>query len=243
MIALDVCADLPESSYPLATRDDLETTCALVVEAGARASAQVADVRSLDAQRAALDSGLRELGRDAPDIVVANAGALLFPADVTDPEAAFRASVDLLLTGAWNTIQVAKGPMIEAGRGGSIILTSSSAALAGFWGGDPGGDAYTAAKAGLVGLMRPYANLLGSHSIRVNTIHPGGVLSGMTLNEAFAVHIAEASANPISGRRNVLPVDILQPADIAGAVLWLASDDARYITGVALPVDAGFVNS
>jgi NAD(P)-dependent dehydrogenase (short-subunit alcohol dehydrogenase family) len=130
--------------------------------------------------------------------------------------------------------------MVKAGRGGSIIVTSSTSSIKGFVGGTGGLDGYTAAKTGLVGLMRFYANHLAPHRIRVNTIHPTGVNSGMVQNEAFAAWAATvpdptALANP-------MPLELLEPDDVAGAVAWLASDDARWVTGVALPVDGGFVN-
>jgi NAD(P)-dependent dehydrogenase (short-subunit alcohol dehydrogenase family) len=147
------------------------------------------------------------------------------------------------LTGVWNTIEVVL-PAIRAGnRGGSVVITSSSSGLKGTGTDKAGAQAYTAAKRGLVGLMQNLANEYAPERIRVNTIHPTGVASGMTMNDAMkALHAAAARGEKttISTMQNALPIDILQPEDIAKAVAWLVSDEAYYITGTALPLDAGF---
>jgi SDR family mycofactocin-dependent oxidoreductase len=244
VILTDICADIDSIPYAMATHDDLDETSRLVEKSGQRASVHVADVRDPDQLRSAHEGGLRELDADHADIVIANAGGLAYPTDGADEGRAFRDSLDIMLTGPWNTLRVATPSMIAAGHGGSVVLTSSTSALRGFVAGSGGLDGYTAAKAGLVGLMRAYANMLAPNRIRVNTIHPTGVQSGMTANPAFerwaATSLGEA---PISLARNTLPVDLLQPEDVAEVVAWLVSDAAAHITGVALPVDAGFVNS
>jgi NAD(P)-dependent dehydrogenase (short-subunit alcohol dehydrogenase family) len=134
--------------------------------------------------------------------------------------------------------------MVEQGAGGSIVLISSAAGLAGVGTADAGSIGYAAAKHGVVGLMRVYANLLARHNIRVNSIHPSGVDTPMINNDFTRQWIAElfADSDSPSSMGNALPVEVMQSDDIANAVAWLVSDQARYITGVALPVDAGYLN-
>jgi NAD(P)-dependent dehydrogenase (short-subunit alcohol dehydrogenase family) len=143
-----------------------------------------------------------------------------------------------------NTVEMAMPRLIEQGAGGSIVLISSAAGLVGIGGGDRGSLGYTAAKHGVVGLMRAYANHLAPHSIRVNSIHPTGVNTPMIDNDHtrqwLTNMIAKSERPPDMG--NPMPVAVLEPEDIAAAVAWLVSDEARYITGVTLPVDAGYVN-
>ncbi|MGE2692827.1 mycofactocin-coupled SDR family oxidoreductase [Mycolicibacterium pulveris] len=243
VVAMDICADIDTIPYALGTRAELEETCALVEKEGRRASLQVADVREFDQLQRAFAAGTAEIGADCADIVIANAGGCAYPSDV-DEVRAFKDAVDIMLVGVWNTVKVTTPPLIETGRPGAVVMTSSTAAVRGFTGGWGGLDGYTAAKAGILGLMRVFANLLGPHNIRVNAILPTGVDSGMTRNEAFANWIAGAAEHPVSNLRNVLPgVDVLQPADVADAVAWLVSEQGRYITGVCLPVDAGFCNA
>jgi NAD(P)-dependent dehydrogenase (short-subunit alcohol dehydrogenase family) len=131
--------------------------------------------------------------------------------------------------------------MIERGAGGAIVLTSSTAGLNGILGDTQGGLAYTAAKHGVVGLMRSYANALAKYSIRVNTVHPTGVNTPMVINDDMQEYLGSlpADASPMT---NALPVDLVEPVDISNAILFLVSDDGRYVTGVTLPVDAGFTN-
>lgn len=129
--------------------------------------------------------------------------------------------------------------MIAAGNGGSIVITSSSAGIKGTGSDKAGPMAYTAAKRGLVGLMQVLANDLAKHWIRVNTIHPTGVATGMTMNAAMQALMAQSDGD-LSAMQNALPIPILQPEDIANAVAWLVSDEAKYVTGIALPIDAGF---
>lgn len=244
VIVTDICADVDAMPYPMASRDDLDETAALVEKHGCRAAAQVADVRDFAALDAAYRAGLAELGVDHAGIVIANAGGLAYPLPGADEEQAFRVSLDVLLIGVWNTLRATTQSMIDAGTGGSIVLTSSTSALRGFVGGSGGLDGYTAAKAGVVGLMRVYANILAPHKIRVNTIHPTGVNSGMVQNEAFGKWAATAFGDaPISLAGNKMPVEMLEPEDVSATVGWLVSDDAAYVTGVVLPIDAGFVNS
>lgn len=238
IIAIDLCDQIDSVPYPLATRDDLAATVKLVEETGARIVAQQADVRDEQALRAALRTGVEQLGR--LDIVVANAGI----APMQSGSDGWRDVIDVNLTGVHHTVEAAIPIMVEQGEGGSIVLISSAAGLIGVGGGDRGSLGYTAAKHGVVGLMRAYANFLAPHSIRVNTIHPTGVDTPMINNEftrGWLKHIAE-ELNAPTDFSNALPVQVIQSEDVANAVAWLVSDQARYITGVTLPVDAGIVN-
>ncbi len=238
IIAIDICDQIASVPYPMATPDDLAATVKLVEDTGARIVARETDVRDQSSLATAVQAGIDELGR--LDIVVANAGI----APMESGRDGWRDVIDVNLTGVHNTVEVAMPRLIEQGDGGSIVLISSAAGLVGIGGGDAGSLGYTAAKHGLVGLMRAYANHLAPHSIRVNSIHPAGVNTPMIDNDHTRQWLANVIANskrpPDMG--NALPVAVLEVEDIAAAVAWLVSDEARYITGVTLPVDAGYVN-
>ena len=189
IIAVDLCADIASVPYPLASADDLAQTVKLVQENGARIVAQPADVRDRDALKTALKAGVEELGGRL-DIVVANAG--IAPMAGKD---AWQDVIDVNLTGVYQTIDVAMRPMIKAGNGGSIVLTSSVAGLVGLAAPQAGSIGYAAAKHGLVGLMRVYANLLGPLNIRVNSIHPAAVRTPMIENEFTRQWLSEMADN------------------------------------------------
>jgi SDR family mycofactocin-dependent oxidoreductase len=238
VIAVDLCEQIASVRYPLATREDLAATVKLVEDMGARIVARQADVRNRASLSSALRAGLDEFGR--LDIVVANAGI----APMQSGDDGWRDVIDVNLTGVYNTIKAAIPTMVKQGTGGSIVLISSSAGLAGVGSPDAGSVGYAAAKHGVVGLMRVYANLLARQNIRVNSIHPSGVDTPMINNEFtrqwLADLVAQSDSPPDMG--NAMPVEVLQADDIANAVAWLVSDQARYITGITLPVDAGFLN-
>jgi SDR family mycofactocin-dependent oxidoreductase len=241
IVAVDICAQIPTVFYPMATEKDLDETQAVVEALGGEIITVVADVRDRGQVLAAHAAGIREFGRI--DIVLANAGImpLLGPGE---QEQAWHDGIATLLTGVWNTIDVAIPGMIKRGRGGAIIITSSSAGLSSIGlSTSPGQAAYSAAKHGVVGLMRLYASQLAKHSIRVNTVHPTGVNTPMVSNDEYA---AFAAANPeIAGSpnyRNPMPVELIEPVDVSNAMVYLASDEARYVTGVTMPVDAGYLN-
>jgi SDR family mycofactocin-dependent oxidoreductase len=238
IIAVDVCEQIASVPYPLASAEDLAATVKLVEDTGARIVAKQGDVRERESLSAALQAGLEEFGR--LDIVVANAGI----APMASGDDGWRDVIDVNLTGVYNTIKAAIPPMVKGGNGGSIVLISSAAGLAGVGSPDAGSVGYAAAKHGVVGLMRVYANLLAGQNIRVNSIHPTGVETPMINNEFTREWLAKmAAATDTPGALgNALPVEVLQAEDIANAVAWLVSDQARYITGVTLPVDAGFLN-
>ena len=241
ILAIDICADVAAMDYPNATRAELDETARLVEAQGRKVVALTADVRDLAGLQQAFDEGMASLGR--VDIVVANAG-LVRLTDGGDPDAVWRTIVDTNLTGTWNTISVALPTLRAQGPGGNIVIISSTAGLKPTAGLGIGALAYTSTKTGLVGLMKQLAASLAPESIRVNSIHPTGVKSGMTMNEAMGKLVAQAKAGEttsISAMQNAMPIDILEPEDIADAVAFLVSDQAKWITGVALPVDAGFL--
>ena len=238
IIAVDLCAQIDSVPYPLATAQDLAETVKLVEEAGGRIFATEADVRERDSLKSALRAGTEALG-DRLDIVIANAGI----APMADADA-WQDVLDVNRTGAYHTVDVAMKPMIKFGNGGAMVLTSSVMGLVGVGTPIAGSVGYAAAKHGIVGLMRTYANLLGQFNIRVNSIHPAGVNTPMIDND-FTRSWLEGLAQETQGgpdMGNVLPVQTLEPEDIANAVFYLVSDAGRYVTGVALPVDAGYTN-
>jgi SDR family mycofactocin-dependent oxidoreductase len=240
IIAVDLCAQIDTIDYPMATPEDLDETVQMVEDQDRRIVAQRADVRDRDALRAAVDAGLAEFGH--LDIVVANAGIAHIGVAGNSPEA-WRDAIDVLLTGVYHTIDVAVPSMVERDMGGSIVITSSTAGLKGIARGmaavNAGFLGYTAAKHGVVGLMRLYANALAPHRIRVNSLHPTGVNTPMIVNDSFN-RFVEDFPDFTNSMQNALPVELIEPEDIANAAAWLCSDEARYITGVTLPVDAGF---
>jgi SDR family mycofactocin-dependent oxidoreductase len=237
VIAVDLCAQIPTVDYPMATSADLAETVAAVEKAGGHIVASVADVRNRDELEQAVGAAVRDLG--GLDVVVANAGIAPLYIDPDARVEAWRDVIDVNLTGVWNTVDVSIPALIARG-GGSVAIISSAAGLRGLGGDSVGMTAYTAAKHGVVGLMRTLARQLGPHSIRVNTIHPGGMGTAMTSNESMRrfLHENEDFANSVA---NVLPVRMVETLDVSNAVVWLASDAARFVTGVTLPVDAGCV--
>lgn len=240
IIGLDICAPIDSVAYPLATPDDLAETVKAVENLDARIVAREADVRDRAALRAVVEEGVAELGR--VDIVVANAGILPIFGDVATEPRSFDDVVAVNLTGVYNTIEAALPSMLDRGEGGSIVLTSSVAGLHGRLTklGNPGLFGYTAAKHALVGLVRAYAGLLAEHMIRVNSVHPAAADTPMIVNAEFAA-FAEAEPEMLAKLGNAMPVQLIEAVDITNAVAWLCSDEARYVTGVNLPVDAGFL--
>ena len=236
IIAVDLCDQIASVPYPMATPDDLAATVKLVEDTGARIVAREADVRDRDALTSALQAGLDAFG--TLDIVIANAG--IAPMNAGDD--AWRDVIDVNLTGVFNTLQVTAPKMVEQGTGGAIVLISSVAGLTGIGSPDPGTLGYAAAKHGVVGLMRSCANLLAPANIRVNSIHPSAVRTPMIDNEFIRQWLDELPGEVNIGQGNAMPVEWIEPEDIANTVAWLVSDAARYVTGVTLPVDAGFVN-
>jgi SDR family mycofactocin-dependent oxidoreductase len=243
VIAVDICGQIDSVGYPMSTAADLDETVKMVEAEDSRIVARQADVRERDAMAAVLEEGIAELGE--LDIVVANAGIMPLVGDVAYSQAAWLDSVDVLLTGVFNTIDLSLPSLRKRGIGGSIVITSSAAGLRGpiksMQGMSPGYAGYTAAKHGVVGLMRLFANALGGENIRVNTVHPTGVNSPMVVNDEFAAFV-EKFPEITASMANALPIPLIEPVDVSNAIIWLCSDEARYVTGVTLPVDAGCTN-
>ncbi|HWM59118.1 MAG TPA: mycofactocin-coupled SDR family oxidoreductase [Pseudonocardia sp.] len=243
VIALDICHDIDSVAYDLGTPADLEETARLVREQDRRVVTGQVDVRDADALAAAVAAAAGELG--GIDVVLANAGIGIM--DPADQRRAFRDQLDVNLVGPWNTVQAAAPIMIEQGRGGAVVLTSSAFGLTGRGGdGQGGSDGYVASKHGVVGLMRTFATWLAPHGIRVNCVNPSGVATRMVLNPAVEALFGggdEPAANPksVGDVANLFDVALVEVEDVTAAVAFLASDEARYITGVALPVDAGML--
>ncbi len=237
IIAIDLCSDIDTVWYPLAGEADLAETAKMVEAQGRRVLTRVADVRDLASLTAAVEAGMAEFGR--LDIVLANAGIAPSMSPAADPGASWRNVIDVNLTGVWNTAFATKRAIARGKRGGSIVITSSTSGLKGMADGSPSAQAYVASKHALVGLMRSLALELAPRSIRVNTVHPTGVATPMVQNEAMQAWIEENAALAASGLQNALPVELIEASDVTNAILWLVSEKARYITGVALPVDAG----
>lgn len=237
IIAVDVCAQLDTTVYQLGTPEDLAETVAQVESLDRRIVAVEADVRDGKALQAAVQEGVGQLG--SLDIVLANAGIAGIGAS-GDEAKIFQETIDVNLTGVWNTVYAAAPTMIEQGRGGAIVLTSSTQGLSGR-GGDGGGamSAYCAAKHGVVGLMRSFSHWLAPHNIRVNTVHPTGVNTPMIVNDRATEYFGE-HPHMAAVFANLMDIDMIEPMDISNAIAWLVSDEARYVTGVTLPVDAGF---
>lgn len=238
IIAVDICAQLGSVHYPMGTEDELQQTVEEVKSLGRRIVARQADVRDVSSLRQAFEEGTAELG--PVDIVLANAGIGAGGAAVPE-EQEWDEVIAVNLTGVWNTGRVTIPSMIERGKGGTVVLTSSTGGLIGVGIPTAGFLGYTAAKHGVVGLMRSWANYLAPHSIRVNSIAPTAVRTPMAHDGNLE---AIMETNPALGHAltNAMPVDLVEPLDISNAITWLVSDDARYVTGSVIAVDAGMLN-
>jgi SDR family mycofactocin-dependent oxidoreductase len=238
IIGLDICEQVDTVVSPMAAQEDLDETVALVEETDRRMIGVKGDVRNRADIKRALDQGLAEFGR--VDIVLANAG--IFPAALKPyerSEQAWKDSIDINLTGTWNTLQMVAPILVEQGEGGSIVITSSSAT--GRWittNYDGGVDGYNTSKYAQGGLMTAYAGRLAEHNIRVNTFHPTGVSTPMVANEFFPKW-GEENPKYMDSWLNALPVTSMEPIDASRVLLFLVSDAGRYITGQQIFADAG----
>lgn len=243
VVAFDLCAQVDSVPYPMAVPEDLRETAGLVEQLGRRILAVQGDVRDPAALVDAADRGADEFGR--LDVVVANAGIVSFSPAMQMPRQTWRDMIDINLTGVWYTLQATIPHVLAGGRGGSVVIISSTAGLRA-----SGNIAhYAAAKHGLQGLMKSLAHELGPHSIRVNTIHPTTVGTDMVRNDAmFALFRpdldspTEDDAVPAFHGQNLLPIPWADPIDISNAVVYLAGDEGRYVTATELTVDAGASN-
>jgi (+)-trans-carveol dehydrogenase len=247
IIAIDICKQIEGFLNPPSTPEDLAKTADLVRGHNRRIFTAEIDVRDYEALKAAVDSGVEHLGR--LDVIVANAGISNAGSDDGDTldkvsERDWQDMIDVNLSGVWKTVKAGVPHILAGGRGGSIVLTSS---VNGF-------KAYTnlllghyvASKHGVVGLMRAFAVELGQHMIRVNSVHPTFVNTPMLLNEGLYRMVRPDLENPgpddlapFCQAFHTLPIPWVEAEDISNAVLFLASDESRYITGITLPIDAG----
>ena len=240
IIALDLCGHLDSVAYPMPTREDLDETVKLVEKTGRRIVAEQADVRDFDRLNEVVADGVAELGR--LDFVLANAG--IFPAagEQRLDIAAFVDAVDVNLKGVYFTIEAALPSMLRHGDGGAIVITSSAAGFKSvsttFDSMSHGAAGYTAAKHGVIGVMRHYATSLAEKNIRVNSVHPGGVATPMIINEAMGRLIGE---DPEFGKAQQpkLSMPPMEPEVITDMMVYLCGDSGRFLTGVALPMDGG----
>jgi SDR family mycofactocin-dependent oxidoreductase len=241
IVALDICQDVETVPFAGATEADLQETVKAVEALDRRIVAQQADVRDLAAVQRVVDEGLSQFGHI--DIVCANAGILSITPVLDVTEEQWDTVVDINLTGVWKTVKAAAPAMVERGEGGSIILTSSAAGLIAY----PNLGHYTAAKHGVTGLMRALAVELAPHRIRVNSVHPTTVDTPMIDNPAIRElftgdpQIGRDEAGEAFKPLNALPVPWVEAVDISNAVLYLASEEARYVTGTTMVVDAGAI--
>jgi SDR family mycofactocin-dependent oxidoreductase len=234
VIAVDICRTLDTTQYAGATPQDLAETVALVEKQDRRIVAREVDIRDFDALATAVREGVTELGR--LDVVVANAGMTTAAPTWEIDADHWRESIDVNLTGAFHTAKATVPIMIAQGRGGAVVFTGSVAGLRGL----PFLGAYVAAKHGVVGLAKTLANELAEHRIRVNTVIPHGVSTDLTVAELFA--LMESAPHQQMLFAPSLPDGVSTVDDIAAAVAWLASDEARHVTGIQLPVDLGRTN-
>jgi SDR family mycofactocin-dependent oxidoreductase len=242
VVVSDACTSVVAANYAMPGPGDLEHTARLVRERGRRAIARQVDVRDRAALEGLVEEVRQQFGR--LDIVAANAGIASYGGALDISEETWREVVDINMTGVWQTVRATVPLMIDGGRGGSVILTSSAAGAIGL----PGLVHYVAAKHGVVGMTKALANELGAHDIRVNAVLPGTVNTEMAANDSTYKLFRPDLENPtvedcdeIMRGLNLLPIRWLEAVDISNAVVWLASDQARYVTGISLPVDAGYI--
>jgi len=242
IIAVDVCGQIDSVPFPMSRPEDLEETVALVEALDRRIVAGQADVRDFSAVQRVVDQGVAAFGR--LDIVSANAGIYSHGLLSEMDERTWHDMIDVNLTGVWHTCKAAIPHIVAGGRGGSMILTSSTVGIRAI----ANLGHYGAAKHGVVGLMRTLALELAPQMIRVNSIHPTSVDTDMIHNSSLYALLMPDVENPtremsaaVFESLNALPIPWVDPRDISNAVLFLASDEARFITGVALPIDAGSI--
>jgi SDR family mycofactocin-dependent oxidoreductase len=260
IVIFDACEEInPNVGYPMATSADLDETARLVEKAGRRVVARKADVRDIEAVRRVVSDGIREFGHI--DIVCASAGIISYHPLIDIPEQDWDDIVDVNLKGVWNTVRAALPPILESGNGGSVIITSSSSGIRPIF----ETAHYSAAKAGTVGLMKSVAVEYARYGIRCNTIHPCGVgpddhwgnvadsymgTRDTVIKQKFQdaqargdqIYMLGATTmlpDPSSTKDNFVPARTVEPIDVSNVVLFLASDESRYITGAQINVDAG----
>jgi len=235
IVAFDICEPLAHPDYPGASWEDLVETQGIVVGLGRRCLISKTDARDLAGMRELADRAVQEMGRI--DALVVNHGIWVVGENSwTTPEDSWQESIDVLLTGAWKTTAAFVPKIIEGGRGGAVVLTSSVLGKRGA----PGGAAYSAAKHGVLGLTRTLAWELGDHLIRVNAVCPGAIGTTMTLGGPTVERMTEVWPRSMSLDRGLVNHDWMHPSEVSKSVLFLLSDDAANITGTEIMVDAGW---
>jgi SDR family mycofactocin-dependent oxidoreductase len=240
IIAFDLCEQLDSVAYPMPTREDLDETVRLVQKTGQRIVAEQGDVRNFERLKSVVTNGVAELGR--LDFVLANAG--IFPAagEQRLDVAAFVDAVDVNLKGVYFTIEAALPSLLGHSDGGAIVITSSAAGFKSvsttFDSMSHGAAGYTAAKHGVIGVMRHYATSLAEKNIRVNSVHPGGVATPMIINEAMGRLVGD-DPEFMKSQQPKLSMPPMDPDVVSDMMVYLCGPSGRYLTGVALPMDGG----
>jgi SDR family mycofactocin-dependent oxidoreductase len=244
IIAVDLCQDISTIGYPMATPEDLEETAKLVEKTGRGIVTAQADVREASQLRDALERGIAEFGK--VDIVVAQAGIAGMKG-----QPPLQAWVDVINTNLIGTINAINVALPHLSEGAAIVATGSTAALMDTHnkpdpGNDPGGMAYVHSKRALSTYVHDLATELAPRGIRANVVHPTNCNTDMLQSEPMyrsfrpdLEHPTQADAEPVFYVQQAMKVPWIEPVDISNAVLWLASDEARYVTGMQVRVDAG----
>jgi SDR family mycofactocin-dependent oxidoreductase len=239
VVVLDILEQIPSVEYDMSRQDDMDETVKLIEAEDRRVIPVKGDVRKWDDVQNAVKVAITEFGR--LDLVSANAGIMPTTGEPSQQLDAWHAAIDTMLTGVYYTLRAATEPMVESGRGGSIVITGSTSTFQGVAFNqkllNPGQVGYGAAKHGVVAIMRNFAKALGQFNVRVNLVAPQGVRTPMLVNPYFGPSVRDGA--PPGWMANVLNTDLVEPQDISEAVLWLLSDQARYVTGTSIAVDSG----
>jgi SDR family mycofactocin-dependent oxidoreductase len=239
VVLLDILEQIPSVEYEMSRQDDMDETVRLIEAEDRRVIPLKGDVRRWEDVQNAVKVAVTELGH--LDLVSANAGIMPTTGEPAQQLDAWHAAIDTMLTGVYHTLRAATEPMVESGRGGSIVITGSTSTFQGVAFNqkilNPGQVGYGAAKHGVVAIMRNFAKALGQFNVRVNLVAPQGVRTPMLLNPYFGPSVRDGA--PPGWMANVLNTDVVEPQDVSEAVLWLLSDQARYVTGTSIAVDSG----
>jgi SDR family mycofactocin-dependent oxidoreductase len=239
VVVLDILEQIPSVEYAMSTQEDMDETVKLIEDQDRRVVAVKGDVRKWEDVQNAVKAAISEFGR--LDLVSANAGIMPTTGEPSQQLDAWHAAIDTMLTGVYYTLRAATEPMVESGRGGSIVITGSTSTFQGVAFNqkllNPGQVGYGAAKHGVVAIMRNFAKALGQYNVRVNLVAPQGVRTPMLINPYFGPSVRDGA--PPGWMANVMNTDLVEPQDISEAVLWLLSDQARYVTGTSIAVDSG----
>jgi SDR family mycofactocin-dependent oxidoreductase len=239
VVLLDILDQIPSVEYDMARQADMDETVKLIEAEDRRVIPLKGDVRNWDDVQNAVNTAVAEFGH--LDLVSANAGIMPTTGEPSQQLDAWHAAIDTMLTGVYYTLRAATEPMVESGRGGSIVITGSTSTFQGVAFNqkllNPGQVGYGAAKHGVVAIMRNFAKALGQFNVRVNLVAPQGVRTPMLINPYFGPSVRDGA--PPGWMANVMNTDVVEPQDVSEAVLWLLSDQARYVTGSSIAVDSG----